>query len=473
MDSLTPDQARALWAAGGFLVITDLPEGSEFGIDGTFHIVRRFSGIKFVPPGLHLITWSINSPPPSSSASSSSASASLAASIATAGPSNVPIRHGLMRHFSPKQRVVLHFDRGTESVIEHAIASERLNPNGNEIGSVISDDHLRTLDKEMAPYPFSGLESWKHLTEYITPDVLGDVLGQDGLVDGMTSVEGEEEDSDSKEMKNEMSTLSNQPQPQGQTPGQGQGQGYDRTGKKMKFVRFGLKRSWRDGAVGEEVTRFSRDKSWLLGHVVADQLEGDLTRLLGQLQLSFVLLLHLSSYSALLVYKRLLTIICQSSSFLLTPSTYLPDSFASESATTTSSSSSSRSLTTTKTKKVWKMYTSFLAVLSEQIEAIPDGSFDTELPELDAFFQDQIDSLRGNISAAIHKNGLESASSCSEAPSSWSEAEKEEMEVAWRKLNRSAKKWGWDIGALDLVEADEESDEEEEEGEYAPVIVEL
>jgi hypothetical protein len=35
MDSLTPDQAQALWDAGGFLILSDLPEGSEFGIDGT------------------------------------------------------------------------------------------------------------------------------------------------------------------------------------------------------------------------------------------------------------------------------------------------------------------------------------------------------------------------------------------------------------------------------------------------------
>ena len=35
MDKVTPDQAQALWAAGGFIVLSDLPEGSEFGIDGT------------------------------------------------------------------------------------------------------------------------------------------------------------------------------------------------------------------------------------------------------------------------------------------------------------------------------------------------------------------------------------------------------------------------------------------------------
>jgi A1 cistron-splicing factor AAR2 len=35
MDQVTPDQAQALWSAGGFIVLSDLPVGSEFGIDGT------------------------------------------------------------------------------------------------------------------------------------------------------------------------------------------------------------------------------------------------------------------------------------------------------------------------------------------------------------------------------------------------------------------------------------------------------
>lgn len=33
--SLTPEQARALWDAGGFALIQGLPRGSEVGIDGT------------------------------------------------------------------------------------------------------------------------------------------------------------------------------------------------------------------------------------------------------------------------------------------------------------------------------------------------------------------------------------------------------------------------------------------------------
>lgn len=41
---------------------------------------------------------------------------------------------------------------------------------------------------------------------------------------------------------------------------------------RLRFPVFRLKKSWRDGAVGEEVTRYSRDKSWLFGNVVDRQL---------------------------------------------------------------------------------------------------------------------------------------------------------------------------------------------------------
>lgn len=95
MDQLNAEQAQALWEAGGFLIITDLPEGSEFGIDGTFHTVRKFSGIKFLPPGLHFIAWS----PPSS----------------TAGPSVIQIRQAFVRNFSTKERYAVHYNKDTEN----------------------------------------------------------------------------------------------------------------------------------------------------------------------------------------------------------------------------------------------------------------------------------------------------------------------------------------------------------------------
>ncbi|KAK4684923.1 A1 cistron-splicing factor AAR2, partial [Tremellales sp. Uapishka_1] len=386
MNNLTPEQAEALFHAGGFLVLSGLPESSEFGIDGTFHVVRRFSGIKFLTPGLHLVTWS----PPSSSE----------ASTDNSGPPAIYIRSAFLHAFEPRERVVLAYDTKSETIPLDAVSA------------VISDDHLRSLDGELAPYPFEGLAKWKALTGQITQPVIDAVLGEDGRVDGLTPVEGEEED--------ERAQAGN-----GVSPAQGA------AGEKtMKFPRFDLKKSWRAGAVGEEVTRFARDKSWLLGNVVHDRLGNNPLLLVAHLQLAFILLLHLSNFSSLLVYKRYLALLCRASSALKLP--------------------------TSLTVPMRSTYISLLHTLASQLSALPRNAFDAELVEMDIFYLDELEALRLNLIASLGAGSL------------WKQDE-ERLRSAWQVLkNAAARSFDWDVG--DLVSVAEESDEEEQ-GEYAPVVV--
>ncbi|WVW84051.1 hypothetical protein I302_106079 [Kwoniella bestiolae CBS 10118] len=396
MNQLTPDQAQALWSAGGFLVFNGLPEGSEFGIDGSLNVIRKFSGIKFLPPGIHLITWSTSN-----------------------GPGGIPIRSGLIKYLQPKERFILEHDPKNDhtEIIKDV---------------VVSDERLKSLDGELAPYPFDQLEKWKGLISHITEETLQAVLGADGkILNGLVEVEGEEEDSAERRRGKGGATLREDAGESG----------------KLDFVRFNLKKSWRDGAVGEEVTRFSRDKSWLAGDVMARQLGGDAFKLISQLQLSFILLLHLSSYSALLVYKRILTLLCQSPTFLSSPAEY----FSSSSAL----------------KSVQDTYIALVDTLASQIQAIPDGTFDTELPELDVFYLDQTDSLRRNLGTAM---------SLSEDTPRWDGVASTRVISSWSKLREAGKQWGWEISELTMNSArlnGEDDDESEEEGEYAPVIVEM
>ncbi|OXG24816.1 A1 cistron-splicing factor AAR2 [Cryptococcus neoformans Tu401-1] len=405
MDQLNAEQAQALWEAGGFLIITDLPEGSEFGIDGTFHTVRKFSGIKFLPPGFHFIAWS----PPSSS---------------TAGPSVIQIRQAFVRNFSTKERYAVHYNKDTENVSLPE----------NDI--TMSDDNLKTLDKELAPYPFERFEAWKSLTSHITPTISQTVIGPDGKADGLMPVIDQEEDTLTTDMREKLEEIKRRSQNFGFT-------------KSLMFVRFSLKKSWRDGAVGEEVTVYSKDKSWLLGNVIDEQLDRNPTALLGHLQLSFVLFLQLSSYSSFLAYKRILALLCQSSSFLISPSSFLsppkqnPNAHVGEGM------------------KI--LYKELLKSLRVEIEALPDGVFDTELPEMDVFYLDQLESLRRNLASAIWGEVEEGTA--------WTDLERQSFKSLWNALRDSAwKKWMWDIDELSH-RVDEE--DEDEEGEYAPVVVEM
>ena len=50
--------ARQLFAEGAVLVLFDVPEGTEFGIDyNSWHVGPKFKGIKMIPPGFHFIFY--------------------------------------------------------------------------------------------------------------------------------------------------------------------------------------------------------------------------------------------------------------------------------------------------------------------------------------------------------------------------------------------------------------------------------
>lgn len=53
-----------------------------------------------------------------------------------------------------------------------------------------------------------------------------------------------------------------------------EGEEVEEGGDLLRFLEFDTKRSWPKGAVGEELTRWSKDKSWLLAEVVKTQLSG-------------------------------------------------------------------------------------------------------------------------------------------------------------------------------------------------------
>lgn len=162
---------------------------------------------------------------------------------ATAGPSAIPVRSARLRTWASRQRVVLRYDPASEDMVSE--------------DAIISDDHLRTLDKEMAPYPFARLEAWKALTGHVSAAVIRDVLEEDGRSDGMMQVQGEKDES------SEISTLREALPVRAGT-----------AERKMSFAHFDLKRSWPPGSVGEDLTRNAQDKSWLFGHVVKEQCHG-------------------------------------------------------------------------------------------------------------------------------------------------------------------------------------------------------
>jgi hypothetical protein len=128
-------------------------------------------------------------------------------------------------------------------------------------GGVISDDSLKGLDKELAAYPFEGLGLCRSLLTQVTPGVVEKVMKErkEGRLDGMTGVQGIEE---------EDARLNSSINQDGKVEVGVEGE------RRLAFPVVDPKRSWRDGAIGEEITKYSKDKSWLLGDLAKQEGNG-------------------------------------------------------------------------------------------------------------------------------------------------------------------------------------------------------
>ncbi|KAL3467041.1 A1 cistron-splicing factor [Aspergillus heterothallicus] len=89
--------------------------------------------------------------------------------------------------------------------------------------------------------------------------------------------------------------------------------------REFSFLPVDLKMTWREGAIGRERTEAARDRSWALGEIVhtvssqsgaadGDEREGE-AQVLGELQFTFLMGLTLMNYSCLQQWKRLLRLI--------------------------------------------------------------------------------------------------------------------------------------------------------------------
>lgn len=103
------------------------------------------------------------------------------------------------------------------------------------------------------------------------------------------------------------------------------------------------------------------------------------------------------------------------------------------------------------------MYISLVETVTAQLTALPDAAFETDLPEMDVFYLDEIEALHSNLAGAL---------------GGWSDAEQNKVQEAWARLQLGAKdKWRWQLDDLSRAVGVDEEDEEEE-GEDAPIVVE-
>jgi A1 cistron-splicing factor AAR2 len=161
---------------------------------------------------------------------------------------------------------------------------------------------------------FPRQQDWARLTNHLSPQILSRILGEARLDDDarpswtVSSANSAARDAEvipgltAQESSKETGNF-----------GSGENE------KELRFLPVDLKRTWREGAIGRERTEAAQDRSWALGDLIsrhteeqsstaADQKAGE-SHILGELQFCFLMILTLMNYSCLEQWKRLLGLI--------------------------------------------------------------------------------------------------------------------------------------------------------------------
>lgn len=103
---------------------------------------------------------------------------------------------------------------------------------------------IREFDRNMGPYPLDPpiyFQRWKKLTGYITPGLIRRTLPNNGKVSHLPDKSPDTSNVRDKRLGKEIEREEG-----------------------MEFTRFDLRKSFPNGASGDEITRYSLDKSWLV-----------------------------------------------------------------------------------------------------------------------------------------------------------------------------------------------------------------
>lgn len=140
---------------------------------------------------------------------------------------------------------------------------------------------------------------WSKLTSRVTPTLLSRICGLNPDHWSLTSTSSAAQDLE-------------------RIPGLDSNSSVVQPEKELKFLPIDLKRTWRVGATGRERTEAAQDRSWFLGdlldhHCQAKDNHGREHELLGELQFCFLMVLTLNNDSCLEQWKRLLQLLltCQ------------------------------------------------------------------------------------------------------------------------------------------------------------------
>ncbi|CAG8523987.1 6358_t:CDS:2 [Ambispora gerdemannii] len=297
-------------------------------------------------------------------------------------------------------------DTATSGIRKWNVLKEDLELDQEQNEKIKAD--MRQLDQYLGAYPFSSYQKWLNLTDHVTSWLVSRVLPDQGRLSNISSSTIDEE---------ELQGI------RGKEKGDKQ-QGKSIVNDTIMFTKFDLKRSWRPGAFGPEVTKYSQDKSWLLSELLSKGYRDDYKELLGELQLAFVCLLLGQNYAGFVQWKNLVHLLCGCCEALLTYADNL--------------------------------FVEFLDILKYQLEECSDDFFRDVISE-NNFLAHMLKAFRYNLLDLSSTNRSVELGTL-----------KRKFEKLRAFLNR---KFKWEM--IDSVERIEVGADDEEEGEYAPIVIDI
>jgi A1 cistron-splicing factor AAR2 len=273
------------------IVLEALPPKTFVGIDlFSFNSSPSFRGITALPLGAHFLY--------------------------TGTDASLSIRHGHWFHIEPSssstssQTLIWHWNTDLECLEQvHDINQNTLivdsgqPPNRGLVPySDIAEASRQQYENGRGSEVGSGgtVQQWADLTSYVTQGLLDRILATPSS-----------SNQDVQASPHGISSVSSAAVDVEHIPGLSSSESQLDHDTPLNFIPINLKRTWREGAVGRERTESALDTSWYLSHLMDSvSTNGDrklgAVQVLGELQFCFVAVLTLTNWSCLQQWKRVL-----------------------------------------------------------------------------------------------------------------------------------------------------------------------
>ncbi|CAD6191770.1 unnamed protein product [Caenorhabditis auriculariae] len=269
-DELPMNVVNYMYENGGFLLFLNFPEGSEFGIDyKSWKTGEKFKGLKMIPPGVHFVYCSIRGMP----------------------------RIGFFHTFKSGDILVKKWDRQKEDFCDEVVTEDDIKEKRNQ---------LKSLDSNLAPYPYENYRSWYALTDFVTPTTVERVQPLKGRITAQAELVSLE----TKVMENKELRIEGAGSNRVDRDHPVRTRFVDQNGLPIMQIREGYEIRFQDiPQLRADMARIGIEHSDRLNSLLR-QFGEDWKQLLAELQIAFVCFLIGQVFEGFEQWKRLIHLLC-------------------------------------------------------------------------------------------------------------------------------------------------------------------